>query len=553
MKLKSAAIVILLLASSLAAGADDWQFRRQPFQLPARAENLIVADVNGDGLNDLICEIDERLRVYTQHSDGFDFDNGFAELVFEARAIGWDISHGYNDNGHAEIITLLDGQQVLAWPMVGSDFIEPRVVHDGLNGFLPRGLNRLYFSRDINHDRLDDLVIPAAGQLQIYIRGDGGYQAPLAVQSDMRIRTTLATERLQGRTGQAISIPLMELRDVNNDGHDDLISRTDEKLDVFIAAPQGARYFPGQPSYSLDIAAIEERLGEFDIDNLDFSNLTGVLALTHEEILEDINGDGIADLLLREGGKVSLFSGTAAGMDFSQPQQVLRSGGNVLSTFVHDENEDGLKDLWLWRVEPISVGDVFLWLALSGSIAVEAFIYPNEGERFARRPSRRISVDLRFPSVIRMATSFREISQEADNTQSDDIVPTALGQLDGIGDRQDLLVLVNNQLQIFLDSIEPQQQERPFLGALGYSRQRDNYEINLRELIDNISVRGNPRLDAVTGRSAQQVIDLQQTVVNGDVVTALLNNDTLDDVFIFTSHSSEAINGVLLLSSDDAG
>ncbi|GIT64306.1 MAG: hypothetical protein Ct9H300mP22_7060 [Gammaproteobacteria bacterium] len=58
-----------------------------------------------------------------------------------------------------------------------------------------------------------------------------------------------------------------------------------------------------------DIAEIEERLGDFDIDNLDFSNLTGVLALTHEEVLDDVDGDGIEDLLLREGGKVSLFGG----------------------------------------------------------------------------------------------------------------------------------------------------------------------------------------------------------------------------------------------------
>ena len=50
------------------------------------------------------------------------------------------------------------------------------------------------------------------------------------------------------------------------------------------------------------------------------------------------------------------------GMDLDQPRQVLRSGGNVLSVFLFDEDDDGLKDLWLWRVETISVGDVFLWL-----------------------------------------------------------------------------------------------------------------------------------------------------------------------------------------------
>ena len=35
---------------------------------------------------------------------------------------------------------------------------------------------------------------------------------------------------------------------------------------------------------------------------------------------------------------------------------------------LYDENEDNLKDLWLWRVEPISVGDVFIWLAIVNQI-----------------------------------------------------------------------------------------------------------------------------------------------------------------------------------------
>ncbi len=543
--------VLFIGLSATPCLAADWKYRQQGFQFPAAAESIILADLNGDGRQDMILELQDRLRVYSQDESGFDFESGFAEIQFEGQAIGWDISSSYSETGNTDIIALVDGSEVQAWSMQANSFKTPRKVHSGLTGFLPRGLNRLYFSRDIDRDGIDDLVIPSAGVLEIYIRDGEGYQSPLRVQSDMRIRTSLATTRLQGRTGQAITIPLMELRDVNGDGFDDLVSRTDESLDVFIANSSKDAYFPALPSYTLDIAAIEERLGEFDIDNLDFSNLTGVLALTHEEILEDINGDGIADMLLREGGKVSLFAGTADGMDFSQPLQVLRSGGNVLSTFVYDENEDGLQDLWLWRVEPISVGDVFLWLALSGSIAVEAFIYPNEGERFARRPSRRITVDLRFPSVIRMATSFLELSEEAENTQSDDLTPVATGEVDGIGDNEDLLVLVNNQLQVFLDSIQPEKDDQPFLGALGYNRQRDDYEINLREIIDNITIRGNPMLESVSGQTAHQVVDIQETVVNGDVVTALLNGDDRDDVFVFTSHSHEAISGILLLSSND--
>ena len=36
-----------------------------------------------------------------------------------------------------------------------------------------------------------------------------------------------------------------------------------------------------------------------------------------------------------------MLPGTANGMNMEQPRQILRSGGNVLSTFLFDENEDG--------------------------------------------------------------------------------------------------------------------------------------------------------------------------------------------------------------------
>ena len=56
---------------------------------------------------------------------------------------------------------------------------------------------------------------------------------------------------------------------------------------------------------------------------------------------EPVIGNSRLGFLLREGGKVSLFGGNADGMDFTQPRQVLRSGGNVITTFLQDENEDG--------------------------------------------------------------------------------------------------------------------------------------------------------------------------------------------------------------------
>ncbi len=543
------ALLISVAGFCLSASAADLEYRSQPFWFPSESENLIVADTNADGLSELITVLDGRIRIYFQSEDGFDFESGFDEIELPGQAVGWDVSSAYSKSDSASIIALIDGSEVLVWHIEGHRILDSQTIKSGLPGFLSKGINRLYFSRDINGDGNDDLIIPGAGVLNLFVSdGNKGYQEALAVQSDFRIRTNLNASRLERRTGQAIRIPMMELRDVNNDGFDDLVSRTDERLDVFIADELGERYFPVSPSYSVSITDIEERLGEFDIDSLDFSNLTGVLALTHEEILEDVSGDGIDDLLLREGGKVSLFVGSEGGMDLQNPRQVLRSGGNVLSTFLYDEDEDGLKDLWLWRVEPISVADIFVWLALSGSVSIEAFVYPNDGERFARRPTRKITVELKFPSVIRLVNSVRNIANEAQDRDSGETTATNTANLDADREHEDLLVLVHDQLKIFLNSIEPADDSEEFLGALDYNRQRDNYEINIREILDNVSIGGNPHLDLMENRIADLSIDIGVDATTGDIIPALLNRDALDDIFVFTEYDGSHIRGILLLS-----
>ncbi len=533
----------------LGAGASGWNYGSQPIGLPAETENLVLADLDGDERREIIAVFEDELRIWPQGPAGFDFERGFVRLAFQARAIGWDIASGFSSNGNASIIALLDGDRVQAWHLRDGALGEPETLLTGLGGFLSRGVNRLHFARDVNADGLMDLVTPAPGALNVHLRAeDGGFRPALPVESDMRVRTNLNSRGLFWRSGQAVTIPALRLRDLNSDGHPDLISETDELLAVFLADPDAPGYFPSSASYSVDIAEIEERLGEFDVDNLDFSNLTGVLALTHEEILEDVDADGIEDLVLREGGKISLFAGSGDGMDLANPRQVLRSGGNVLGSFLHDENEDGLKDLWLWRVESISLGDVFLWLVLSSDIAVEALIYPNDGERFARRPSRRITVSLQIPSLVGLAGDFRDLTEAADATRSADIVSTAAARLDGERDNLDLLVLMDRQLQVFFDSIRPEPEETEFLGALDYSRGRNDYRIDLRAMIDDISVGENRHLREVEGRTADLNIDIGPAADAGEVLTANLDGDEVADVLVLARGDDGHITGTIFLS-----
>ena len=538
----------LIFSNSEILIAEVPSFTQQAFALPASAKSLVIADLNGDNLNDLVTLIDSRLRVYFQRESGFDFESGFKEISFESRAVGWDLNRGFGTENQVSVIALLDGKRAVRFPINDESILPPQTIASELPGFISRGINRLHFARDINADGMTDLVIPGAGEIHLLINeGGGNFEAPLSIISETRLRTQLNINRFNRSAGQAVRIPNLTLRDVNADSREDLVVRTEEKLEVFLAGRTPGRYFPLTPDFLLDIAAIEENLGQFDIDNLDFSNLTGVLALTHEEILEDIDGDGIDDLLLREGGKVSVFTGQADGVNTAQARQILRSGGNVLSTFLYDENGDGLKDLWLWRVESISVGDIFVWLALSGSISIEAFIYPNNGERFERRPARKVTVDLKFPSVLRLANAYQTLNNEAETLQADGVTRTASARLDSPDEDNDLLVLMNDQIRILLNSIEPTREDI-FLGALNYSRDRDNYEINIRDIINSASRSGNPYRDLIDSRVATDEIALSQEAVGGDLIAARLNDDERDDIIVFTHFDASQIQGLLLLS-----
>src|SRR5690606_35229902 len=219
------------LAAAAASPAELANYRSLPFELPATTR-LVPADLNGDGLSDLLAASEEGIAVYLQSAgeQAFSFDSPSASLSLPGDATGWAL------DGQA-IVALVDGRQVLAWRLGADGFGKPRVLLESAGGLLPAGRYPMDFVRDINGDGRNDLILPAAGELAIHLQqADGSYGNALRVKSRTANWSRLRQpENLAGRVGQSVRIPALNIRDVNNDGRMDLVSSSEQSIDVFLA------------------------------------------------------------------------------------------------------------------------------------------------------------------------------------------------------------------------------------------------------------------------------------------------------------------------------
>ena len=556
------------------AQQNEKSYQAIPFELDKVNERIVPIDLNGDGLIDFLTADKSDLTIYFQKSGtttekAFNFAKADLTLTLPGKAVGWDLDWNTAllpkvqsgeikssktqspTNQPIRIVAIVDGKQVIAWPIANNQLGAQEILIDNLQANIPLGAYPLDFVRDINSDELNDFVVPGSDQFNIYLQQKNGkFVGDIQLKSNVFIESTLVSENdLTTKIGQEVRIPNIRIRDVNGDDRKDLVARTDGLLEVFFARSDNS--YNTEPNYHYDFNEIDERLGEPSLDNFDLSNLSSATQYTYNYLLDDINGDKIQDLLIREAGKVVFYLGTKDGMNFEQPQQVLRSGGNVFAAVLLDEDKDDLKDLWLVRVEDISLGRAFVWVALSGSINIEAFIYRNEGERFARRPHLKKTVSITFPSLIKSIGIYSDIEEMS---ESKDVTRTLAANINAVDDINDLLILDKSGIKVHLDVLEKQlTEEEQFLGLIDDIREKDEFTIDLNEILSKVSVQGQKHLSIVQGRKEDFILTLNNASDDLDPASDIwindLNNDSHDDILLVTQRKDETIKGILYLSN----
>lgn len=547
------ALLVLCGGHALAdeSGSGTGPYQSLPFTLEA-STRLQPADLDGDGLEDLLAGSGNRLAVYFQRTSGpaFDFSKPDTAVILPGTAIGWALDDMPGGRGGRRILALIEGSRVLSWALEDRQFTQPKTILEALSGSLPAGAHPINFVRDINGDARNDLLIPGFGEIGIYLQtAEGSYGDALQVRSRMLNYSRLAPiGDLSRHVGQRVRIPEMNIRDVNNDQRNDLIASSEESLDVFLADNNGR--FPLNASFSVDLKSLQERVGQIDFDKVNHSNLSSLLAYTYEIEMEDMDGDQIEDLLIREGSKVTIFGGTPQGVTLDTPRQILKSSGNVLAVTLRDEDGDGLKDLWLMRIEDVSLANLFLWLAISGSVDVETFVYKNQGQRFASRPHRKVTLSVKFPSILK-SVNLVNSAVEAE-PGADTIVRATRAQLNGADSPWELAILGGNSLSVYTDVIDEKVAQR-FLGQADFRRDKDSYVYDLGQVLANPASSANRDLRRIQGRQPDLEISYQQQLTIADPSQAELlawemNGDGRDDFFVFTERDGRVVKGMLLLS-----
>jgi cbb3-type cytochrome oxidase subunit 3 len=572
----------------------EFNYDAIPFNLKDIKEHIAPVDMDGDGLKDLICSKESTISIYFQNKNGanggaFNLSRPDITIELPGNAVGWDIDYPANkqaDNANTSkrIIAILEGKSVMAWSIRNRTISAPVTLLENLPGFLPKGAYPLNFIRDVNADKLNDIVLPGSGKLYIYLQNEkGAYDGNIFINTSMIINSALATPvNIAGNVGEAIIIPALTIRDVNNDKQNDVISTDDKITEVFLGLKDGG--FPAEPSYRIDLNTMTEPQKEVDWDTIDFSNIFSAISTGPQQYLQDLDGDKIEDLLLLSNGKISVYSGTPTGMDLSKPLQILKSSGNVLSAFVAvtqdkvknrtmkdametfiKENQDKTrpKDLILIRIQDLSVGDIFTWLVFSKELNIDFYIYKNQGKTFEKRPGRKITLTLKLPSALKLFSFVSDQKNAVKNPESIRVVRANIGKNKTSKDR---LLLKGDTIQGFqikediqIDKMDENQFNEiiKLFDLLGFTINEDHYSMDIDKMLKNLPELGNFELLSLKDKEPAFRIDINKYLTNTikgtkaieqSISPVDLNGDSRDDIFLFTDRDDEKVFGTLFLS-----
>jgi len=237
-------------------------------------------------------------------------------------------------------------------------------------------LPQIEVSKDLNNDGLEDIAMPDFDGYQILLqKRDGSFTEPALIGSASLMNTTLEDNPwYQPRS--------MYSADFNQDGLDDLVFWKDNHFEVY-AQLVGGIFDPTPQNFTSNVRFSSDGLYSLELgEGAEENNLEQKVLFA----LDDLNGDGVADLMIFKLEGRSLFGKKSTyeiyhgkpGLDGSivyspEAQTEVRSRGIQFDIQKHDFDADGQSDILVLSID-LGLGKIIAAL-LTGSSSIELGFY----------------------------------------------------------------------------------------------------------------------------------------------------------------------------------
>jgi hypothetical protein len=455
--------------------------------------------------------------------------------------------------GAAERVFVLDDGRALRT-------IDPRdgtvaVVLEDARSMLPSGVFALTFARDLDGDGDIDLALPQHDGFQLHYAVDGGFEKGPRVAHRVGIDVRIDGWREpRPSIRQSFRVPDFQVLDDNGDGVPDLSFRDRDFVQYFWSDRDGR--LPREPTFVIDIEKLESALPKRQEGILDTGNLLSILDSRVSAFSRDVDGDGVADLLMQKGKNVLVYRGTREGVELGKPVAVLPTSGNLLAVALYDEDGDGRLDLFMLHVGDVSLAQVILWLVAGGELRIDLFVYRQEKPlSFARKPSSRRAVNLSLPAVSATIDRVRDV---IDDLSEELLELPVVCDTDGDGVADDLAKLVDGRRIEIHENAAADLDPRDALSWIEVARRFDRdadgkseLTIGIEEAVAWLPLRG-VELNERTRRAApSEVIDLGTTALGERTASAMwatdLDADGRADFVVLERDAKTAPSKVILV------
>lgn len=431
---------ILFLFSGLThLWADDgFRFKRQNLKVDGEIIGKMYEDLDGDSLIDLVVFSlqgeegnSKRMVGFFKQQSGSGFDT-IPHQVFELdkKASVVDLADMDKDGKKGLLFLAEDG--VYYYSLQGDLFNNNPSLLFSTTTFLSSPEERVMiwdFCPDLG-DKNEMVIIPQKRGYDIWTKKD---QGEFVLKGRLGFKPDISLSSYSGKLGQnrgsikfSYEIPGLIFTDYDKDGKKDILMLDKDKMYVFLSKEDGFFQEQADKIVALKSKGKEEKQ-EFEID--------------------DINGDGVLDLILNESKgdlekgsktKISIYMGKEAeGFQIGSPHQIISSEKEASDVLLCDLNKDGKKEMIMLNMG-FSLGSMIKVL-LTKSIKFNLYVRSlGAGDLYPKEPNRKLNLGLKV--------SFSEESNQPSEMGEDDFS----GDFNGDGLTDFFYAAGDNVLKFFL-------------------------------------------------------------------------------------------------------